>query len=421
MRDIEKKLSEYYRTQTENAPVKNIETTKNEEIKYKRIGKRNWIKAAVAAVLAVAIGVGFINSDYQRFFTPSEITAPAVSKDDSERDENSVFADSESSVASAATDDSSVGNGSTNNTSSEFNEDGSSAPEHSTDVSTPPDNVQDPPATHTQPKTVYADGFSFGGGDEIYSLDEMRMIWGYQDIVEKNPKDIYYVLLKPSCLEYLCYVNSIHRSDETLPSKNFAGEDRLGYTPQSFKQWKEDVQWMIEKDMETFKSFGIEATVYYYGYDWDALVLNESVYTAYYHTLEDDTVGNFGYFFSAYVSGETLINYKKAAIDEFYRVNDASRKIAAEKYYNVFGREAGEDVLCSYDEYVISALYNDYYEYGLTTPKALAKILQTKWEEYAVQGLRPTFPSGGSISLLPKCDEKELAFKYYLSTFESSD
>ena len=433
MKDIEKKLYAYYKEQTENAPV--ICCTDNKRIV--KIQSKRWIKVAVCAVLVLAIGIGFIGTDYQSFFKQPDlppdniIDAPSeetenITNDDTPEINNSKEPEASEVIKEPSTD---------NSREPEQSQGITSTLDNSIDTPTEPDISTDaPPETSTdipyEPKIVYAEEYSFGsGGDMVIEADDLlpwysdNPQYGLWKRVFDNPKDIYYVCLKPSCIEYDCY-DSIYYTKTTRINEIYKTEEVVFlFNPPTFKEWKENTEWMIEKDLETFRRFGIEAKPLYYGFDWTGLV-NDSqglIPRHYYPELKDDLIGYFDYFFTAYASGEDLINYAKTVTEELAKANDKLYKLAAEKFYEKHGYEIDDisDLSIPYAE-----LYGAYYRveedsYSPLSPKEISDMILTKWDEYTAKGLRPQSPCGGIIFQLPKWDEKKLIYEYYLSSFDS--
>lgn len=163
-------------------------------------------------------------------------------------------------------------------------------------------------------KTVYCATNSAMSDVETLKPDGTELWEKYKD----HSGDLFYIRIDTKSIEYLGY--------EALVNTN----RKLNGT-YTLTDYKQDMQWIIDRDLELFKSFGIDAEIKWYcielydsengkPYATDNEIY-DSVYTS--NTLPsdvenkiiddpaDNAVGAFGYVYTAYAKGEAIYNITK--------------------------------------------------------------------------------------------------------------
>lgn len=273
-------------------------------------------------------------------------------------------------------------------------------------------------------KIVYADYFSGTSGGGIHQ--EADELWPPRNFYKpcfwekiENDKDaLYFVSIKPQCLEFIYYKHAI-----TATKINTEKGIKYSYSPLTFKKYKEAFNWIIEHELSFFKNLGINATIHWYGYKNDELSLKGSDEDRFFSPLNDDDVGEFDYFYTAYVSGNTLLKYEQTVRNDLERISQEYSKSVIDYYYNNYSTEIDDsDILALYS---MEALYGNvvkdgwssYVYYDNCDYPSIIEDIKNKWQTHISNGVRSAIPCGGVIGLLPDgYTESEIIFKYYASS-----
>lgn len=257
-------------------------------------------------------------------------------------------------------------------------------------------------------KTVYCATNSAMSDVETLKPDGTDKWKQYKD----NSGDLFYIRIDTKSIEYLGY--------EALVNTNRKLNDT--YTLADYKQ---DMQWIIDKDLELFKGFGIDAEIKWYCielYDSETdkpYATNNEIYDSVYtsNTLPsdvenkiidnpaDNAVGAFGYIYTAYAKGEAIYNYYQTLSDAYRSIRPEFYEYTAKAYRQQNGTEMS-DLITDYT-FPFNALYAS--AYNDIPLSEIAESIQNKWNQYAKDGLRPQHACGGEITLLSKdCTVEEM-------------
>lgn len=270
-------------------------------------------------------------------------------------------------------------------------------------------------------KYFYADSISYNALSRLrFDTDSFRLPYeSFSQTLKNNANKEFYIRIDPQCIEYFGY-------------KAYANYLRKEADVYTVSDYKRDMQWIIEKDKELFKSLGIDVQITWYCIEiksnetnklyaandkfFDAFYLNNiiptDVQTKFTASPSDDAVGAFGYIYTAYVKGEDIDalyttlteGYEKTreaftqcvknAFPEYSEEHTIDARDYHKPFYALYGMETSDRVYVN-DEV-------SYVELESITLSTLANTIDSKWKEHIENGLRPPYSCGGELVHLTK-------------------